>query len=79
MLTVLLYSYFNYSDCTNTSLMTSPIAYPLGPSRLWEDADGYPWTSDVSFGVQYQGVLWHYGGKMSWGPDKHIYLSLGDK
>lgn len=31
--------------------------------------------------AQYQaiGVLWHYGGQLSWGPDDRIYLSMGDK
>ena len=45
---------------------------------LWEDTDGFPYTEDTS-GRGYTGVLWHYGGKMTWGPDGHIYLSLGDK
>ena len=53
--------------------------YAMQPIDNGNRSLGFPWTSDVSFGVRYQGVLWHYGGKMSWGPDNHIYLSLGDK
>lgn len=45
---------------------------------LWYDTDGFPYTEDTS-GMGYTGVLWHYGGKLSWGPDHHIYLTTGDK
>ena len=37
------------------------------------------WWYDVATGAQVEGALWHYGGKMHWGPDHHLYLSLGDK
>lgn len=45
---------------------------------LWHDTDGFPYTEDTS-GMGHTGVLWHYGGKLSWGPDHHIYLTTGDK
>ena len=40
---------------------------------LWHDTDGFPFTTDTS-GYGAVGVLWHYGGKMAWGPDGHIFL-----
>lgn len=42
---------------------------------LWQDTDGYPYAEDSS-GVP---ALWHYGGQLQWGPDTHLYISLGDK
>jgi len=33
---------------------------------LWHDTDGFGGTPK-----------WHYGGSLTWGPDKHLYLTLG--
>ena len=67
----------SFSHSENQGGLTSR-GVPNSEKVLWHDKDGFPWTED-SDGMGYQGVLWHYGGKLQWGPDSHIYLTLGDK
>lgn len=44
---------------------------------LWIDSDGIPEVDNEQYSAK--GVLWHYGGQLTWGPDGMIYLTLGDK
>jgi len=77
------YLYWGHKDASSQGMRISSFAHSENQGGLtsrgvaksekilWHDSDGFPWTEDTD-GMGYQGVLWHYGGKLQWGPDGHI-------
>ena len=61
--------------------MSAPLALQLHDSCTTKPHNYRPHPTILPFASpsRYTGVLWHYGGKLQWGPDSHIYLTLGDK